>query len=314
MRDYDFIFEKVEGSYGADAAPTAGTDALRVFDWEPTPMIYDDLVRNTETGLIGARAKAKARGRQGHNYKMELCGSGAALTPTPWGAVALRGCLFDAPSVGATEVTYGLSSSGDGASTTFYGQKDILRHRAQGVRGTATFNFMAGQLPYIAFQKLGLLNQLPDQAAVPVPVLTAYPDPVEVNTANTTFSLDGYAALLRSLEIELGNKTEYRDLVGQRAIIFGKAEDGDRRAVRGQLVIEVPDPNTKNYLTSVATRAALAMSLVHGTVAGNIVDVSTTRLFLDEPQWSQEQNRIMGSFGFTLVPSAAGNELTLKTR
>lgn len=315
MRDTNILLAKVEAPYGTDAAPAAATDALIVYDWQPRPMIYDEVRRNIERGFAGATPKMKTRGRQGHAFKVELCGSGAAATATKWGSVLLRACGFGAPVPnGVIDNSYPLVTADDGSSLTIHGWKDQLRLRAQGFRSNAKFVFVAGELPYIEFDGLGLLNNVPDQAAPTAPTLPDYPAPVEVNTANTTFSLGGFAAKLRSFELDLRMKVEYRDLVGQREVMFGKSEDGDRRAAGGQLVIELPDPTTKSYFADVANRTNLALGLVHGTAAGNIVDLGSTLLNLDEPTFSVEQNRLMMTATYDLVPSAAGNEFTLKTK
>ncbi len=314
MRDTNIILTKVEGTYGTDAAPVVGTDAQLVYDWQPKPMQYDDLRRNIERNMAGATPKAKARGRQAHSFKFELCGSGTADVAAPW-AIFTRACGFLAPSVSAgTEVAYPLVTADDGVGVTFWGYKQNLRHRTQGFRGNLKLNWTAGQLPYGEVDGMGLLNNLPDASSPSAPTLPSLlPGPVEVNSTNTAFSLDSYSALLRSFEIDLGMKVEYRDLVGQRAIIFGKSEDGERRAAKGRFTIELPDPGTKEYFAAVPARTALACTLTHGP-ATNQVEFATTKLYLDEPEFSVEQNRIMMTSSFELVPSAAGNEFTLKTR
>lgn len=316
----DTVLVKVETVYATDAAPTPSADAFIVYDWAPKPMVYDEIRRKIVRPFPGRRPKAKTRPRQGHPFKVELAGSGTANVATKWGSVLLRGCLFDAPVPnGAIDVGYPLGTAGDGSSLTKWSSKGndtggTVRMRAQGMRGNVKMMFQEGDLPYLEFDFLGLMSQVPDGTAIATPTLPNYPAPIEVNTTNTTFSLGGFAVLLRSLEIDLGMKSEYRSLVGQRAIIFGTADDGDRRSAGGRMVFECPDPTIKSYFADVANRTNLAMALVHGTATGNIIDLSSAVLQIDEPEFSNEQNRLMCSCAFDLIPSAAGNELTLKTR
>ena len=82
----------------------------------------------------------------------------------------------------------------------------------------------------------------------------------------------------------------------------------------GKGVLETPDPAVKSYFADVANRTAQTLSLVHGTVAGNIVEVGSTVAYLDQPTYSVEQGRQMMTMTGQLVPSAAGNEFTLKSR
>ena len=314
------VLAKVETVYGTDAVPVPATDAQIIYDWEPTPMIYEDDRRRIDRGFAGRRPKIKTRPRQGHNFKFELAGSGTNNVATRWGGTFLRGAMFGAPVVnGTTDVSYPLETIGDGSSFTFYGHKGdsatgTVRMRASGIRGNVLFKFTEGDFPYGQVTSVGLLSNLPDGTAIGAPTLPTSPAPVEVNSVNTTFSLGGFALLLRDIEFDMGMKTAFRSLVGQRAVVFDAAEDGDRRSAGGTLVAELPDPAVKNYFSEVANRTNLALSLVHGLTAGNIIDISSSVVQLDEPRFSVEQNRLMMTCGFDLIPSAAGNELTLKTR
>ena len=318
--DVNIVLAKVETVYGTDAAPVPATNAFVVYDWAPKPMVYDEIRRKIDRPFPGRRPKVKTRARQNHPFKVELAGSGTANVPTNWGATLLRACLFDAPVPnGVIDVAYPLGSTGDGSSLTFYGAKGndaggTVRMRAEGSRGNATFMFQEGDVPYIGFDLLALMSRIPDGTAIGAPTLPNPPAPIEVNTVNTTFSLGGFALLLRSFEIDLGMKTEYRSLVGQRSIIFGKGDDGDRRSAGGRIVFECPDPAVRSFFEDVANRTNLAMTLTHGVTAGNIIEMTSAVLQLDEPEFSNEQNRLMCSCGFDLIPTAAGNELTLKTR
>ena len=317
MLDINIVLAKVESSYGTDAAPAAATDALIVFDWTPQPVQYDTVQRRIDRGFAGARPTLNTRPRQQHGFSVELCGSGTAATPAKWGSVLLRGCLFGAPNI-AADVTYPLASGGDdGASLSFYGQKggtgDLMRMRAQGQRQNAVFNFEEGNFPYIVFDGIGLLNDLPDATAISAPTLPVYPDPVEVNSANTTFTLDTYALKLRSFTLDLGLRPTYRSLVNHREIIFDSDDGADRRGINGQIVCELPGLAAKNYFSAIHGSTPIAMSLVHGTAAGNIVSMASSKLVLGAPTFSTEQRRYMMSVPYRLVPDAAGNELTLKT-
>ena len=314
------VLAKVEGTYGVDSAPTPAADAQIIYDWEPQPMQFDEIRRRVDRGIPGRRPKVKTRGRQAHPFRFELAGSGTANVATRWGLVWLRACMFGAPVPnGAIDVGYPLESVGDGASLTLWGHKGdsatgVVRMRTQGFRSNVTFNFTEGDFPYGAMDGLGLLNQNPDGTAIAAPTLPTPPAPIEVNSTNTAFSLGGFALLLRSFELNMGMKTAYRSLVGQRAVIFDTAEDGDRRSAGGTIVAELPDPSVRNYFTEVTSRADLALSLIHGVTAGNIIELTSARLQIDEPTFSVEQNRLMMTCNFDLIPSAAGNELVLRTR
>lgn len=315
MRDFSIVTAKVEPVYGTDSGPTVLANALRVFNWTPRGAIYDDVRRKIERHFHGATPKGKANGRQGHAFQFELCGSGAADTPTSWGEVWLRAMLFGAPvpAVGV-DVTYPLVSTDDGSSVSFAGYKASERYRTEGFRASGKLIFPANDYPYGEVDGMGLLNNLPDSSAPGAPVYAAYPAPVLFNDENSTVMLGGFATRTQSVEFDLGNKVGYKSLVGQRAVLFEKADDGDGRAMRVTIVIEKPDPATKAYWADVDNRTDVPISVVHGTDPGNIVDVSSNYLQLDEPAYSVAQGVQMMTLTGDLVPPTGGAELVLKTR
>lgn len=314
------VIAKIETTYGVDSTPAPATDAQIIYDWDPQPMVFDEVRRRIDRGFAGRRPKIKTRGRQSHGFKFELAGSGTANVAARWGSVWLRACMFAAPVPnGAIDVSYPLETAGDGSSITFWGHKGdsvtgVVRMRSAGFRGNLTLKFTEGDFPYGQVDGVGILTNNPDGTAIGAPTLPTPPAPVEVNSVNTTFSLGGFALLLRDIEINMGMKTAFRSLVGQRAVVFDVAEDGDRRSAGGTIVAELPDPAVRAYFADAVNRTNLALSLVHGTTAGNIIDIASAVLQIDEPRFSVEQNRLMMTCSFDLIPSAAGNELTLKTR
>lgn len=314
MRDFSIVTAKVEGAYATDSTPAVATDALRVFNWTPRGVMYDDVRRRVERHFHGATPKGKANARQGHSFQYELAGSGEPDTPTTWGLVWLRACLFAAPvPVADTEVGYPLVTADDGASLTFKGGKANERYQSCGFRANGKLVFNANDYPYGEIDGMGLLIALPDNNQLGAPTYTAYPDPVLVNNENTSFELGGFSPRMKSFELDFGNKTTLKSLVGQRAIVFDKSDDGDARAMTVSIVLERPSPADKAYWADVDNRSDVAFELIHGTDAGNIIELSSAHLQLDEPSYSVEAGVQMMTLTGQLVPTAAGNELVLKT-
>ena len=232
----------------------------------------------------------------------------------------LRACLFGAPVItAATKVGYPLSNgkTGDasGDSVSFYGRKGNLLMRALGFRSGLEINFTEGEAPYLGFKDgIGILPANPAAVAPGVPVLPVYPDPVEVNTVNTDLTLFGQAIKLRSLNIDFGLKVEYRSIVDGRRVLFGSAEDGDRRAISARLVAELPDPSVLNIFDRLNGASNGVMDLIHGTADGNIVELNSTKVLLEDVTFSEEQNVVMMNADLGFVPTAANNELTFSTR
>ena len=59
------------------------------------------------------------------------------------------------------------------------------------------------------------------------------------------------------------------------------------------LVIEAPDIATKDYIATLRTGALIAFVLTHGTVAGNIVEVTSTKAQITDITESKEDDLVM---------------------
>lgn len=315
MLDLTVLLAKAEAFPGTAVVPVIATDAFIVSNYQVTPMASQAVRRNIDRGFPGAVPSLPTAIHAKHSFDVELCGSGVAATPAKW-ATLLRACMFaSAPTIGASDVTYGLNSSGDGDALSLYGFKDSARHQSKMVRGNVKFSFAEKQVPKMSLDLMGLLiGATPmDSAAPGAPTLPVYPAPVEVGLINTLVQLDGYTVGMRSLDIDMGMKAVYYSTTGARAIIFDKSDDGDRRAATAVLVCELPDPATKNYFATVLAGTEVAFSVVHGITAGNIVSLTSAHAVIGEITYSVENNRIFANIPLTFVPSAAGNELVLKT-
>lgn len=314
--DITYLAIKNEVAPGTYLAPTFAADACQVFNYAVTPFQHQSVRRSIDLPYAGRRPQVPTGVHAGHNFSVELAGAGAAIT-IPWWAKLLRGCLFGTATANASSVDIPLSSAGDGGALSLLGNKDTVQHQAKGMRGNAVINLTEKQLPRIEFSFLGLINGAAPAAyavagAVTLPV---YPAPVEVNLANTIVTLDGFTLGMRSINIDMGMKTSLYSTTGARAIIFDKSEDGDRRSVGGTLVAELPDPAVKEYFTALAAGTPLALSVTHGTVAGNIIVITTDKLVISDITYTVENNRLFMNAAFDLVPSGAGtNELTLTTK
>jgi hypothetical protein len=317
INDTSIILVKEETVYGTYNAPAPATDARVVFGYNPTPLESEQVRRQIERGFAGIYPSTRTAIRARDPFSVELCGSGTPATPTQFAPI-LRACLFGAPVVAAgVDVSYPLLSSGDGGSVSLLSYKgDLARMRRKGVRGNVTMDFTERQLPFMAFDLIGLIEGTAtvDAGAPAGVVLPTYPAPVEVNLSNTAVLLGGATLGLKQLTINFGLKTEYYSTTGGRAVIFGKDDSGDRRSITGTARFEMPDPATKNYFADINSGVAVAFSLIHGTVAGNIVELSSSRVFLSNINISVDQGKLFLDAELEFVPSAANNELVFKTR
>jgi len=299
------VLVKAETTYGTDSTP-AGSDAVQVRNLEITPVEADVLSRDLIRPYLGNSPQLIANTRVTVTFEVEYAGSGTAGTAPRYGAL-LKSCGFSETVVASTSVTYApVSTSFD--SCTIYFSIDGIRHKVTGCRGNFSLNLTANQIPVINFTMTGQYNA-PTDTADPTPTYTNQAAPQIFNDTNTTtFSLFSSAALaLQSCQADIGNEVIYRELVNSdKEVII------TNRAASGSFAIEAPTLATKDFFAAAVAGTTGALSLVHGTTAGNIISLSSSVVSLGNPAYAEDQGVVMLNLPFTLVPTSSGNdEITL---
>ncbi len=313
---------KVETTPGTWTAPSWATDAFPVQNLRISPFNAQTLRREIDLPYAGSRPSAPSQIHRAVGFDFELSGSGTANTPVAW-ANFLRAALFAAGVPAGAQVGYPLTSAGDGAALSAIACMGPFAHEMRMLRGTLTFSFTEKQLPRASFDGLGLFRTAGE---IQVPpnltglTLPSYPAPIEVNVENTLIRLDAFTLGVREATITLNNKTQLFSTTGERSIVFGKDADGDRRNARFRVVFELPDLASKNYASSIAAGTFLAFTIVHGTTAGNIIEIGTVAgtpsAQIESFTIEDVDNRTMATMEGVLVPSGGtgNNELSLVTK
>jgi hypothetical protein len=235
-------------------------------------------------------------------FEVEYAGSGTAGTAPRYGAL-LKACGFSETIVASTSVTYApVSTSFD--SCTIYYSTDGIRHKVTGCRGNFSLALTANQIPVINFTMTGQYNA-PTDTADPTPTYTNQAAPQIFNDTNTTtFSLFSSSALaLQTCEVDIGNEVVYRELVNSdKEVII------TNRAASGSFAIEAPTLATKDFFAEAVAGNTGALSLVHGTTAGNIITLASSVVSLGNPAYAEDQGVVMLNLPFTLVPTSSGND------
>lgn len=305
------ILAKVEAVEGVDIVPTAAADAILTRNFSSNPLEVDILERNLDLPTVGRSKSATTNARQTMSFEVEIAGSGTANTATRWSRL-LQACGMAAPSVivgppAKVEQKFGVAPF---SSASIYHFFESERRRALGAKGTFGMNFTAGAFPFANFDFTGLLPAATpfDTAAPGVPDFAAFKDPVEVNSANTTFTLDGFAAVLRSLEFSANANIAVRNLVGSRRVNRGN------HALAGTVTMEAPTAAAKNYLSTLQSGAEVALSLIHGVTAGNIVEVAMTQVQLLSVSQSNEEDVLMFAFDFGANVTVGSDDILITTK
>ena len=298
------ILIEAESSYGTDPNPGA-TDVVLVRDLSITPQSSDVVNRDVVRPFLGASEQLLANTSVEVSFSVELAGSGAAGTAPRYGA-ALKACGLSETVSSGTSVTYAPVSSSFSSITIHY-NTDGVRHKVTGARGTVVLNASVGEIPSLDFTFTGIYNA-PDDSALPSVTYGNQATPLVFKNGNTTsFQLLSFSAALMSLSMDLGNSTVYRELVGgTKEVIITD------RAASGSVSIEAVALSSKDYFAAALTDASLGnLTITHGTAAGNIVALSSTKVDIGDVAYGEADGIQMLEIPYTLVPSASGNELSL---
>lgn len=305
---------KVETTYGTDAAPTGTADAVLLRDdVQMAPMTVMYAERNNAKAWFGHNQQLVAADYKTITFSVELAGSGTAGTAPVWGRI-LRCCGFAETVTAATKVDYDPVTT-NVPSATIYFHYDGKRHILRGARGSVRFELSKQQIPYAIFTFTGLKGGTPEaDASMPSLTLTGWQQPLVVNNANTpsgTVIVHGQTgAPLYSLSLDMQNQIVYRNLPGVEDVqLVG-------RSPQGSVVIESPDIAVRNHFANIRSAALAGTSVVHGTAAGNIVELAMPNSQITEPQYGNEDNVVTLGMTLRALPSGAtgNNEVRVTAR
>lgn len=302
---------KIEATEGTDAAPVAPTDAIKLLNFRPTFMTADRKVRNIEKGFFGANPVALTAIRRGASFDMEIHGGGTATTVPPWMKV-LRLAGFDAGVVtGGIKVVQTPITTGIPSGTMWYYLDDLLV-KAIGGRASVGFTLQDDEYPLFNISYLGRAPATLIEQAAPASVTppSGYITPVLASSENTTFTWDGYAVGLREWSMNNNQDNQYRSLINIADRINARNRDWN-----GRLVIQIPDLGTKDYFANIRTGATAAAQAVHGTVAGNIVQIDTPALQITgDVEISEEAGNCMATFPVSALPVSGNDEVVFTSK
>lgn len=307
------IFRKKEATYGTDAAPTGAANAALTRNFTAKPVVVDRVARNLDRPVRGRRKDAPSNARQTFGYELEMAGSGAAGTAPAW-MEDLEACGMAAPVVtaGSSAVQRFAPIGAALSALTAYHWHGNQRRVGLGARGTFSLDVTAGSVPFWKLQYTALLPATADfgvsDAAPGAITLDQWKDPVEVNTANTDFLLDGYAANLRSLTLDANADVKPRNLVGANYISRGNHE------MSGRLLIEAPLVATKNYLRTLFNGAEVPMQLIHGVTPGGIVQLDAAHVQLTDIELQEEDDVLMFACSVGLNVGTTNDDLVITAK
>ena len=298
------ILIEAESSYGTDPTPAA-TDVVLVTDLSITPQSSDVVNRDVVRPYLGSSQQLLANTRVECTFSVEFCGSGTAGTAPRYGS-ALKACGLSETVASGTSVTYEPISA-NFSSVTIHYNVDGVRHVVTGCRGNVALSAEVGAIPTLDFTFTGIYNA-PTDTALPSVTYGNQATPLIFKNGNTSsFQLLSFAGALQSLNFDIGNSIVYRELVGGTKEVL--LTD---RAANGSVTIEAPTLAQKDYFTAALSDTALGnLTVTHGTTAGNICRLSSTKVDIGDVSYGEMDGVTMLEIPYTLVPSSANDELSI---
>lgn len=297
------IAAKIETTYSVDAVPTGMANAILVRNARINPLTVEAQAREVQRPYLGNSEDIVGAFYGSLTYDVEAAGAGAAGTVPKYGVLMRGSGLAEVVSAGV-KVTYTPVSSGFEALSQYFYLDGVL-HKFTGVRGSVGFRGNNREATMWNYSFMGLFKPVVD-AALPAVDYSGFIKPLAMNTANTpTFELHGVSgasAVLRNLTLDLANQVNYRNLVNSEAV-----QILDRKPV-GTIEMEATNMATKNWWNAVRDSTTGPLKLVHGTVAGNILEINAPAVQLTAPSYSDFEGAAMMQGGLKLNPTSAGND------
>lgn len=292
------LLAAVEASYGVDEVPTGAANAIQTSDLSITPLAGPTVSRNLDRPTLGNDLQIQVGTFVTLSFMVEFAGGGAPTTPPAYGPL-LEGCGF-AETV-AADVQYDPISEGI-ESLSMYFHHDGQLHRILGARGSVAIQANPGEIPHFVFNFTGLYAA-PASVADPTPDFTSFQVPLPVNNAAMpTFELHGGAETMVQFGLDMANEVVYRNVVGNESVELID------RAPSGNVSIEAPAISVKNWFEIARLSTLGALSVLHGTTAGNRVAVDAPNVQLISPQYGAVDGISTIDGNLSLVPGSGGND------
>ena len=300
------VMLKAESTYGTDAVPVVGTDAFAPIDfaWGDAGKATADSVEYS-AGYFGAGDSFVVNMQRSCSFVLPIVGGGTPLGTNYPAAIlaAYRACGHASVVVASTSVTLNPVSSGEeGAS--LYANEDGLLRKMVGCRGSMKWTLEENKIGRVQVSLMGLYSTPTDQTLT-LPTLPTLQKPVGFNKSNTTVTLGSLALKCSSVAVDEGRTHAYRNLVGVEDIVVQNCKP------MVELKFELPTVAQKSLYAELEVATAQALSIAHGTVAGNKFTLAGARAVLLDLNEQKDRGQIFVTAKFELRPTSGNDQYTI---
>lgn len=293
------ILAKVETVRGTDAIPTGAANAILVSNVTLTPVEGDEVARENVKPYFGTDGTVLVTEYSKVSFDVEIAGV-AAAGDVPGYAALLRGCAISMTTTAGVSTTFAPVTDGI-ESLTIYGNVDGTLHRMTDAHGNVKATVDAKGIPKWNFEFTGSFIPATD-TALPVPDYAKFMNPLGVNKANSTLSLDNYAAAASAFSFDAGNTVVKRDLMNVDSVeITG-------RTSTGSVTFENTAVAVKDWVSMARASARVPFALKHGQGLTNVVEINAPRAQIGKPSYSDSDGVQMITLPLSFIPSSTGND------
>ncbi len=294
-----------QSAKGTPGTPVVGTNAILCKGFVPVPIKGKFVERNLQGGSKGNFGAIFSGEHCQFEFEVELAGSGAAGTAPKFGPL-LIGSNTSETVAAAVSVAYQPIAS-DAVYLTFLADLDGVQFKMTDARGTVSFTLNSEDIPVMKYSFIGKYWAMTDVAFPTGISYTGFTKPLTVGAVNTpTFTLGGIALVVKSFGIDLANQVSWKNWIGDSG-----AQSPDRKPT-ANAVFELTSVATKNWGEAVRLGEEMALNVVHGITAGNIVTFTAPKLEISsEPTISEDAGTVLLSCNFAVKPNTGNDELVL---
>lgn len=296
------ILAKIETAQGEDAAPSAA-DAIIMSNVTFTPLTGERISRDLMLPYLGNQGVVLAGIYGRLEGDIELAGSGVAGTPPKYGSL-LRAGNFAQTVTANTKVDYTIVEDGTESASVYF-VSDKVQHVFVGAKANFAPNYQPKNYPKWRVTVVGMLGNITDVGVMPVVSKLGWAKPLHVSKANTQMSLHGWPSVAESLSLDVGNTLTPRFLIGDEKVIISN------RSSTGTAVVEARSLSTVNWFDKAVNRDSGALTITHGKVAGNIVEITAPAVEIGEPTQGQTDGILNYSLPLDLCAINGMDELKI---
>lgn len=293
MKNLKILLWKMESTYDTDPVPSAATDVLNAENVDINPLEMETDEYKPVSASFGSFEKIVGGTWCTVSFDVLLCGGGTPIgsaSKVPNYDGVLRACGMARTVAAGVNVQYSNIDTGEESGAMYFYMDGVLQ-KMTGLRGTWELSYETMKAVRLNFKGIGLNKPMTDSPITGVnAVQPVVPRPVAMNKANTVLSIGGYAARLSSFSISQNNDVKYRNNTGREDVTIVD------RNMTGKVSVELPLIAEKDFLgaNGICTLGTpSAMSVVHGTQAGNIVTTALASVQLLKPKPKVENGVIM---------------------